>query len=105
MTPEKWQSFSKEKQILNIASEFSRAKFWLLKGDEKQALNCLDRAFELLDLTVNDPNWQKKGLRELLRLREVLSQFYIEKKKNLNQFLKIFKTLLLFNKFTSSVEI
>lgn len=105
MTPEKWQSFPREKQILNIASEFSRTKFWLLKGEERQALNCLDRIFELLDLTINDPNWQKKGLREMLRLREVLSQFYIENKKDLNQFLKIFKTLLLFNKFTSSVEI
>jgi len=29
MTPEKWQRLSKEEQILNIAAELSRAKFWL----------------------------------------------------------------------------
>jgi hypothetical protein len=110
LTPEKWQGFSKEDQILNIASEFSRAKNGLIDNDEKRVLNCLDRAFELLDLTINDPRWHR-GLNELLRLRDVLAQFYIKVRqgdgdgKNLNEFKKIFQTLLMFTKFTSIVKI
>ena len=104
MTPEKWQKFSKEKQILNIAAELSRMKFWLEKKDKGQVLNCLNRAFELIDLTINTSRHQR-DLKELLRFREVLSQFYIDKNKNISDFKKIFKTLLLLNKFTSLVKI
>ncbi len=104
MTPEKWHQFPKEKQILNVAAEFSRVKFWLTKNNEKEVLNCLERALELLDLTISDPKW-RRALGELLRLREVVCEFYIAKEKDINQFLKIFKTLLLFNKFTASVKI
>ncbi|MCK4859509.1 MAG: hypothetical protein KAS87_03005 [Candidatus Omnitrophica bacterium] len=104
LTPEKWQGFSKEDQILNIAAEFSRAKNGLIDNDEKQVLNCLDRAFELLDLTINDSRW-RRGLNELLRLRDVLAQFYISKYKSVDEFKKIFQTLLMFTKFTSIVKI
>jgi hypothetical protein len=104
MNLEKWQKFSKEDQILNIAAELSRAKFWLERKDEFQVLNCLNRAFELMDLTINASRHQRI-LKELLRLREVLSQFYIDKNKNINDLKRIFKTLLLLNKATSLVEI
>ena len=104
MKLEKWQKFSQEEQILNIASELSRAKFWLEKKNEEEVLNCLNRAFELIDLTID--SWRgEKGLKELLRFREVLAQFYINKKKNTEGFKKALKTLLLFNKFTSLVQI
>ncbi len=104
LSAEKWQKFSKEDQILNIAAEFSRAKNWLAEGEKKQALDCLNRAFELLDLTINDPRW-RRGLNELLRFRDVLAQFYIKKDKNTEEFKKIFRTLLMFTKFTSQVKI
>ena len=101
---EKWQKFSKQEQILNIAAEFSRAKNWLKKNDNNEVLNCLNRAFELIDLTINDLKW-KKSLKELLRLRGILAEFYLQKNKDINEFLKIFQTLLRFNKFTSSVKL
>jgi hypothetical protein len=104
LTLERWQKFSKETQILNIAAEFSRAKNWLIKKDENEVLNCLDRSFELIDLTVNDSKW-KKSLKELLRFRDVLAGFYIKKNKNLDEFIKIFQAFLNFNKFSSQVEI
>lgn len=100
----KWKKFSKENQLLNIASEFSRAKNWLAKNDENEFLNCLNRCFELIDLTINDYRWSK-SLKELLRFREVLAEFYIKKEKNLKEFIKIFKVLLRFNKFTSLVKV
>ena len=104
LTQERWQKFSKEEQILNIAAELSRAKFWLEKKNEEQILNCLNRAFELIDLTINTFKNQR-ALKELLRFREVLAQFYINEDKNIEEFKKIFKTLLMFKRFTSSVEI
>lgn len=104
MTFEKWQRFSKEEQILNIAAELSRTKFWLKKNDFGQALNCLNRAFELVDLTA-DSSRHRRDLKELLRFRYALAQFYIDKDKNINEFARIFKTLLMLNKFTSLVEI
>jgi hypothetical protein len=104
MTTEKWQKFSKEEQILNIAAELSRAKFWLKEKNREQFLNCLNRAFELIDLTINASRHQR-DLKELSRFRDVLAQFYIDEDKNINEFAKIFKTLLMLNKFTSLVQI
>jgi hypothetical protein len=104
LTAEKWQGFSREDQILNIAAEFSRVKSLMADSSEKQVLDCLNRAFELLDLTINDPRW-RKGLNELLRFRDVLAKFYIKKNKNIDEFKKIFRTLLMFTKFTSMVKI
>ena len=103
MKLEKWRKISREEQILNIASELSRAKFWLGKKNEEEFLNCLNRAFELIDLTID--SWRGKSLKEFLRFREVLAQFYVNKEKNPEDFKKALKTLLLFNKFTSSVQI
>ena len=100
----KWQSFSKEEQISNIAAEFSRAKNWLAKNDKQEVLNCLNRALELIDLTIQDTRW-KRALNHLLRLREVLAQFYLKRNKRSEEFIKIFRTLLMFNKFTSSIKI
>lgn len=101
---EKWQNFSKEEQILNIAAEFSRTKNWLAKDEKEEAVNCMNRSFELIDLTINDHRWQG-ALNEILRLREVLAEFYLKENKNIDEFIKIFKTLLRFNKFTSLVKI
>lgn len=100
----KWKSFSKQEQILNIAAELARAKNWLLEGRPSQVINALDRSFELIDLTINVGHRQGL-LRELLRLRDVLAQFYIQKNKNIKELTEIFRTLLYFDKFTSQVEI
>jgi len=104
MTTEKWQKFAKEEQILNIAAELSRAKFWLKENNREQFSNCLDRAFELIDLTINASRHQR-DLKELSRFRDVLAQFYVDQNKNIDDFVKIFKTLLMLNKFTSLVQI
>ena len=101
---EKWNKFSRQEQILNIAAEFSRTKNWLAKNDEQEVLNCLNRAFELIDLTIQSCR-KDKALNYFLRFREVLAEFYIKKNKTNEEFNKIFKTLLMFNKFTSLVKI
>jgi len=76
----------------------------LKEKNNEQIQNCLNRAFELIDLTIAT-SYHQKDLKELLLFRDVLSQFYIDEDKNLDEFIKILKTLLMFNKFTSIVRI
>lgn len=77
LTAQKWHAFEKPKQILNIASELTRARNGYAKGDMAALINSLDRTFELMELTVSDPKWSRGGRRELLRLREYLGEYYI----------------------------
>lgn len=65
----RWQKFSLAKQLGNIGSEVSRAS--RAKNDPNRFWSAITRAFELLDLTINDPRWRGR-LKELLRVREVL---------------------------------
>lgn len=106
LTQKQWNNFSKSKQILNIASELLRSKNWLDKKDNKHLQNSLERALELVDLTINDrKKWRKGSLRELLRFREALSEFYIKKKKVLAEIKLLIKNFLYFHKDSAVIEI
>lgn len=104
LTQEKWNSLTEDRQILNIASELTRAKNWIQKNDFFYRKNSLERALELFDLTANDKKWRKK-LKELLRLREAVGKFYLEKNKDLDEFLLLIKTFFKFNKITENIEV
>ncbi len=71
----KWNSFSKAQQLLMIASELSRAGSWMKRGDGFAVRQFDERAFELIDLTLEDPKWSGKT-RELCRFRELLAERY-----------------------------
>jgi len=87
MNFERWQKFSKGQQIGAIAAEITRAQVWH-KKDKERTLSAIERALELIDLTINDNRWQ--GLRAMLFwLRNELADFYIGN-KNLD-----FKNLIL----------
>lgn len=64
----RWQTLSLTEQMGNIGSEVGRAA---RATDDHMRWSAATRAFELLDLTINDPRWQKR-LKELVRVREVL---------------------------------
>ena len=67
----RWNSLSLAEQMGHVGSEVSRAARWQGKNAslyEKAA----DRAFELLDLTINDVRWRFR-LKELVRVREMLA--------------------------------
>ncbi|MFH0948531.1 MAG: hypothetical protein V1833_06005 [Elusimicrobiota bacterium] len=107
LTKDKWSLFPVDKQILMIANELNRAKNWLDKNDLEETENCYERGFELLDLTVCQ--WRttssKNSLRELLRLREVMAEQYVDitRKKNTpmersSKLSVLYNTLLLLNK-------
>ena len=65
-----WQKLSLMEQMGNIGSEIGRALNWRDK-DQKSYENAIDRALELLDLTISDPRWQNR-LKEIVRTRELL---------------------------------
>ena len=67
-----WYELSLREQLGNVGSEINRAIMWRGK-DEKRYTDCLDRACELMDLTVQDPRWRNERLRELKRVREMIS--------------------------------
>jgi hypothetical protein len=72
LTSEKWAQYPLYKQMLMIGSEFSRMLH--LKHNEDQK-NCIERAYELIDLTVLDAKLGARK-RELLLLREGLEDEY-----------------------------
>lgn len=70
MTVDNWQKLSFYEQMGNIGSEVGRALNWRNK-DEKSYNNAIDRALELLDLTIGDYRWRSR-LKEIVRARELL---------------------------------
>lgn len=72
----RWNKFSLAEQLANIGSEVGRAAKWQKKGNREYASKALDRALELLDLTLDDKRWRKR-LKEITRIREILvDSFY-----------------------------
>src|SRR3989338_7533137 len=71
LTSERWAELSLLEQMGNIGSEVGRAAARRRQGDENLAQKALERALELIDLTVQDKRWRAR-LTEILRAREVL---------------------------------
>lgn len=65
----RWYQLSLVEQLGNVGSEVSRARAWQGK-DQRLFDGAVDRALELLDLTIADPRWRGR-LKELLRVREI----------------------------------
>lgn len=66
----KWRELSLAEQMGNVGSEISRAVLWQNK-DQKIFEGAIERALELLCLTIGDPRWRKR-LKELARVREFI---------------------------------
>jgi len=71
----RWQELSFFEQMANIGSEVERVIKWKNKNNVQYCRMAFERALELLDLTIgNEKN--RSRLRELLRLREVLADYF-----------------------------
>ena len=75
LNPKKWYSLSIFEQMANIGSEVERTIIWKNKGNKKYADLAFERALELIDLTVTDVK-NKDRLKEILRVREALADWY-----------------------------
>jgi hypothetical protein len=73
----RWAGFPPDRKILMIANELNRAKNLLRDAaDPVESSRALERAFELLDLTVDTTSGSARY--EFLRFREVLGQLYAD---------------------------
>jgi len=74
---QKWFGKSLAEQMANIGSEVERTIIWKNKGDDKYSRLAFERALELIDITREDPK-NRKRLREISRVREVLADWYFD---------------------------
>ena len=73
----RWQRLSFLEQMANIGSEVERAILWQRKN-KKYCQLAFERGLELLDFTIADPK-NRSRLKELVRLREVLVDYFMGK--------------------------
>lgn len=72
---ERWLKFSKGRQMHAIAAELMRAKMHQ-NEDKSKFLSAMERALDLVDLTLEDARWQ--GQRAMLFwLRDEICKFYL----------------------------
>lgn len=72
----RWPQFSQVEQIANIGAEVGRAINWRKKNNEEYSKHAFYRALELIDFTIDDPK-NKNSLKEILRMRELLADYFM----------------------------
>jgi len=72
----RWFNFTLMEQLANVGTDVSRAIRWKNKREAVHSQNALYRALELLCLTADDPK-NRKRLREIVRMREVLLDYFV----------------------------
>lgn len=81
MTLERWKTFQKREQLLFIGSEFERARVWQEEGDNEKFRGALDRALVLINLSLEDEQWQDDR-EQLIALRSEVEKFQSGENKN-----------------------
>lgn len=76
MAAGRWFTLSLCEQLGNIGSEVGRAAKRERDGDIIQRDRALQRAFDLLDLTMSDSRWQGPKLKEICLVRDVLADTF-----------------------------
>lgn len=78
MAAGRWWQLALAEQLGHIGSEVSRTLRWQSR-DAEIAQRALERALELIDLTLDDPRHRRSAarLREIARVREVLLDFLV----------------------------
>ena len=77
MTKDRWSKLSFAQQMGNIGSEICRARICEEEGSTELKHSSLERAFELIDLTL-DVQQKPSRRRELTRFREVVADWYAD---------------------------
>lgn len=67
----RWYTLTLAEQLGNVGSEYERAQRSRQDGNAGRFRHASDRFLELMDLTLSDPRWKGRRLRELARVREV----------------------------------
>jgi len=77
----RWGKLSLAEQMANIGSEVYRAISWKNKGNKEYSQLAFHRALELIDLTVKEYRNSYPKLKEILRVREVLIDYFAGENK------------------------
>jgi hypothetical protein len=105
LTQEKCNSLDISHQILNITAELNRARNRLSENHQHARLS-IERALELIDLTVEDRRmWRKGRLRELLRFRDCVAEEYAQGLSSEENLWSLIRVLLGMHGSTASVEL
>jgi hypothetical protein len=105
LSADKWSRLNISRQILNIASELSRAANLTGVSDEDVRIS-IERALELVDLSIEDRGkWSGNRLRELLRFRGALAECYLSDHRRADELRRIIRVLLSFDAESSTVEL
>lgn len=72
-----WSKFSILEQLANVGCDIERTIFWKKNKNLEYSNKAFERALELLDLTIADPKNRKGTLRELVRVREALIDYFM----------------------------
>jgi hypothetical protein len=73
----RWATLSLAEQLGNVGSDVGRAIRARATGDADRFGHALDRALELLDLTLEDERWRGPRRREIARAREVVCDYLV----------------------------
>jgi hypothetical protein len=73
-----WEKLTLAQQMANIGSEVFRTINWRKKNNEKYSQMALKRALELVDLSIDDVK-NKDRVREIVRLKETLLDYFLDK--------------------------
>jgi hypothetical protein len=73
----RWWTLTLAEQLGNAGADVGRAIRAREEGDRGRFEAALDRALELLDLTLTDPRWSGPRRREIARTREVVCDFLV----------------------------
>ena len=73
----RWAEMPFAEQMGNVGSEISRAIRWQAKEKYERMEQCVSRALELLDLTIDaTPKENRSKLKELCRAREEICDYF-----------------------------
>jgi len=72
----RWFELSLMEQLANVGCDVDRAIRWKSRNNIPYHQDALKRALDLLDLTIQDRK-NRKRLRELGRMREILKDYFI----------------------------
>jgi hypothetical protein len=72
----RWFELSFVEQMANIGSDVGRAIGWRDRNRRDYSQKAIERSLELLELTIDDKRNRGPRLRELLRLKEALADYF-----------------------------
>lgn len=95
LTPERWQQFSYDQQILMIANEMHRTARLIRLGAWDRVQPGLERVLQLTDLTISCVASPTRR-RELLRWRDLAAHLYLQEQPDADAHERAFRCLLQF---------